>query len=159
MKVGIIGDTHGSKKSLNEIIAAFSDVKLFLHTGDHWQDGYYLEQKTGIPVYTVKGNCDNGEMSTEIVFTLKDKKFFLTHGHLYGVKYGLKALEERAMELHVDYCIYGHTHRTFMEKVNDVWFLNPGSITWNREEQNYAGILLEYNHKNFSCCFLDVDIS
>lgn len=58
MKIGIVGDTHGSQAALKKIIEAFQGVELFIHTGDHWQDGVLLEQKTGIPVFTVKGNCD-----------------------------------------------------------------------------------------------------
>lgn len=158
MKVGIIGDTHGSNESLTKILQAFSEVELFLHTGDHWQDGALVEQKTGIPVLTVKGNCDRGEMSDELVFTLSGKRFFLTHGHMYGVKYGLGILIARATELSADYCVFGHTHRTMLEKRNGIWFLNPGSLTWPRVQGKYAGILLEDLNNIFVTRYIDIDM-
>lgn len=159
MKVGIIGDTHGSQESLKKILSAFSEAELFLHTGDHWQDGVFVEQKTGVPVLMVKGNCDRGEMSDELVFTLSGKGFLLTHGHMYGVKYGLGILTAKATELSVDYCVFGHTHRTMLEKRNGIWFLNPGSPTWPRVQKKYAGILLEDLNNIFVPRYIDIDMN
>jgi putative phosphoesterase len=158
VKIGIIGDTHGSIQSLIKILDLFSEVELFLHTGDHWQDGAAVEQKTGIPVLTVKGNCDRGKMSSELVFTIARKKVFLTHGHLYGVKSGLNTLLTRAGELSADYCVFGHTHRAMIEKRKGIWLLNPGSMTWSRVQKNYAGILMEVQNNIFVTRYIDIDM-
>jgi putative phosphoesterase len=157
MKIGLVGDTHGSKEALVIIRRVFHDVQLFFHTGDHWKDGVYLEQETGIPVLTVKGNCDYGSMSSELMFTIKSKKFFLTHGHLYGVKYGLTSLFARAQELDVDYCFFGHTHCPLLTKHKGIYFLNPGSLVWSRGKETYAGIILEYQENNFISRFINID--
>ncbi len=157
MKIGIIGDTHGSQPALQKIISIFRDIELLVHTGDHWQDGVYLEKTTGIPVYTVKGNCDHGERDTELCFTLKGKRFFLTHGHHYGVKYGLQTMAYRAEELRADYCIFGHTHQPMIENFQQIIFLNPGSIAWPRNESNFAGIIMEYRDNLFISQFKNID--
>jgi putative phosphoesterase len=158
MKVGIIGDTHGSQEALKTIINSFKEVELFIHTGDHWQDAVCLEKKTGIPVFTVKGNCDYEERASELCFTLKGKRFLLTHGHLYGVKYGLQTLAYRAEELGVDYCVFGHTHRAIIENYNNIVFFNPGSIAWPRGENYFAGIILDYRENIFISQFKNIDM-
>jgi len=157
MKIGIVGDTHGSQTALEKIAEVFRGVELLVHTGDHWQDGVLLEQKTGIPVFTVKGNCDFGEREEELCFTVKGKKFFLTHGHRYGVKYGLQTLTYRAEELGVDYCIFGHTHQQLIESYQQIVYLNPGSIVWPRGENHCAGIIMEYRQNLFISQFKNID--
>ena len=157
MKIGVIGDTHGSREALKKIMQVFEGVELFIHTGDHWQDGVYLEQQTGTPVFTVKGNCDRGERDSELLFTLKGKKFFLTHGHLSGVKYGLQRLAYRAEELGVNYCIFGHTHFPVIDRYEQITMLNPGSIVWPRGDYRCAGILMEYREDLFISQFKNVD--
>lgn len=157
MKIGIVGDTHGSKEACAIISRVFHDVQLLFHTGDHWQDGVYLEKETAIPVITVKGNCDHLPRANEALLTVKNKKFFLTHGHLFGVKYGLHTLQERAEELAADYCLFGHTHSPLLLERKGIWFLNPGSLAWPRGNVNYAGIMMEYHDNTFDSCFMNID--
>jgi putative phosphoesterase len=157
MKIGIVGDTHGSKEAMAIICRVFHDVQLFFHTGDHWQDGLSLEEETGIPVFTVKGNCDHGTMSSELLLTIENKKFFLTHGHLYGVKYGLDTLLARGREENADYCLFGHTHSPMLTEYKGIWFLNPGSLVWPRGKDTYAGIILERRENTFISCFMSID--
>lgn len=149
MRIGIISDTHGSKSSLNMIHNAFKNVDFFIHAGDHWQDGYYLQKKYKVPVIAVKGNCDLNTFPYEIVFELKNKRFYVTHGHRYRVKDGLQCLYYRAQECKADYCIFGHTHEPQIASVKNITFLNPGSLTWPRGEKKYLGIVLEYWDNNF----------
>ena len=37
-------------------------------------------------------------------------------------------------------CLYGHTHRYFNEKIDGVWVINPGSVTYPRDGQ--AGFVI-----------------
>lgn len=154
MKIGVVGDTHGSKEACALICRVFKDAQLLFHTGDHWQDGVYLEKITGIPVITVKGNCDYKERDKEVLMNVENKKFFLTHGHLYGVKYGLTVLQERAEELGVDYCLFGHTHKPLILEKKGIWFLNPGSLVWPRGREKYVGILMELKQNTFVSSFV-----
>jgi len=157
MKIGVVGDTHGSREALVIISRVFQDVQLLFHTGDHYQDGVNLEKKMGIPVFTVKGNCDYKTRDTEVLITLEGKKFFLTHGHLFGVKHGLNTLQDRAAELEADYCLFGHTHRPLILEYQGVWFLNPGSLAWPRGPEYYAGIIMELQKNTFKSCFRNID--
>ncbi|MGI6144564.1 MAG: metallophosphoesterase [Clostridia bacterium] len=157
MKIGIVGDTHGSKKAFAIISKVFKDVQMLFHTGDHWQDAVYLEQIMGIPVITVKGNCDRAVRENELLLTVENKRFFLTHGHLYEVKYGLTSLQFRAEELGAEYCLFGHTHSPMILENNGIWFLNPGSLTWPRGKETYAGIIMEYKKNCFESSFMNID--
>ena len=154
MKIGIVGDTHGSQKAFAIISKVFRDVQLLFHTGDHWQDAVYLEKTMGIPVITVKGNCDFAARENEVLLTVENKSFFLTHGHLYEVKYGLTSLQFRAEELGAEYCLFGHTHSPMILENKGVWFLNPGSLAWPRGKEIYAGIMMEYDQNCFESCFM-----
>lgn len=157
MKIGIIGDTHGSRRSLEIIEKNFSKVNFFVHTGDHWTDGQLLEKKLRVPVLAVKGNCDSGDFSSELRFAVKGYRFFVTHGHQYQVKFGLQRLYYRSKEEQTDYCIYGHTHVPHCERIDGILFLNPGSLTWPRNAEQYAGILLEYSEAGFQARFVEAD--
>lgn len=156
VRIGIISDTHGSKNNLNIIYNAFKTVDFFIHAGDHWQDGYYLQKKFKVPVVAVKGNCDLRPFPQEMVFELKNKRFYLTHGHHYRVKYGLKNLYYRAQECKADYCIFGHTHEPLVTLVDNITFLNPGSLTFPRGVTKYLGIMLEYKYNDFHPYLLEV---
>lgn len=145
MQIGIIGDTHGSTESMAKINDVFPPVEFYIHTGDHWQDAVYFEKKWRVPVLTVKGNCDCGEYPSELLFTAGGKKFFVTHGHRYGVKFSLHRLFYRALEEGADYCIYGHTHILRYEEMEGIWFLNPGSPICPRGLKKCSGILLQEN--------------
>lgn len=148
MRFAIIGDTHGSIKEMGDPTKIFGQVQFLVHTGDHWQDGLLIEKIWGIPVLAVKGNCDRGPAPTELIFDIKDTRFYVTHGNIYGVKAGLQQLFYRASEVGASFCIFGHTHIPYSEKIESITFLNPGSWTWPRSERRCAGILLSLE-KNF----------
>ncbi|MBZ4654623.1 MAG: hypothetical protein JG781_1980 [Peptococcaceae bacterium] len=154
MRFGIIGDTHGSIKEIGDPRKIFSQVQFLVHTGDHWQDGLLIEKKWGIPVLAVKGNCDSGPVPSEFVFDIEDTRFFVTHGNNYGVKAGLQRLFYRASEVGAHYCIFGHTHIPYCEKIETIVFLNPGSWTWPRSERRYAGILLSLEENSWQYQFI-----
>ena len=53
--------------------------------------------------------------------------FFLTHGHLFGVKSNLTRLKLEANRVGAQVALFGHTHRAFCEQDGGVWYLNPGA--------------------------------
>jgi len=85
-------------------------------------------------------SVDYDTKDTEI-FELNGKKIFLTHGHLYGVKSTMKEIEAKAEEIEADICIFGHTHREYMNEKNDIIYLNPGAL----QDKKYV----IYNGKKF----------
>ena len=53
MKIGIIGDTHGSQQAIRKVLQLLPPVELLLHTGDYAPDANLLETLTGLPVIKV----------------------------------------------------------------------------------------------------------
>ena len=130
MKAIVMSDSHKDFDSILRIIEKEPDATLFIHAGDVQQDVDDLESVfPTIPIAHVLGNNDyfvHG-VPDERFFTFGDKKIFLTHGHTYRVKYGLDAVIHKAESMGADICIFGHTHRAHLEKVRNLWVLNPGS--------------------------------
>ena len=65
----------------------------------------------------------------------------LTHGHNYNVNYGLMNLSYKAEEENAQIVLYGHTHRYNVDYINNIFFLNPGSVSRPRDKDASAAIL------------------
>ena len=146
MKVLIVSDSHGFVSELGELKSRHEkEVDLFLHCGDselsameEVMDGYI----------TVQGNCDYEEKyPKQILQDAAGKKIFLTHGHLYGVKSSINNLAFKAKEVGANIACFGHSHYLGMEMVDDILFINPGSLRLprGRMEQTYVILSIEEN--------------
>lgn len=138
MKALVLSDSHSH---FNLILNIYNlekpDVVIF--AGDNSKDGHelsFIDEST--PFYIVKGNCDFFDYNSDDVmeFKLENKKFFLTHGHLYGVKGNYRSIEKEASVKDVDIVIFGHTHIPYYKRRAGVEFFNPGAA----QDGNY-GIL------------------
>lgn len=91
--------------------------------------------------YMVKGNCDyfDRRHSEENLFEIDNVKIFLTHGHLYDVKRGLSSIKEIGKKLNASLVVFGHTHKPYIEKDEDMTLFNPGAT----EDGRYGIIILE----------------
>lgn len=138
MKILIMSDTHGLTNEI-ETIKKRHDSDVVVHCGDSElaSDALVLN---GVEV--VKGNCDSASgFVEEIIVDLDDGiTCLVTHGHLYGVKGYLQKLIDRAEELAVNFCFFGHTHIAGTVTVNNTIFINPGSLKTpqNSIEKSYA---------------------
>ena len=94
-----------------------------------------------VPFAIVKGNTDSDDFDTREtkVFDLFGKKVLLTHGHLFNVKTTLKELEKKAHYENVDICVFGHTHKEFLEEKNGIIFVNPGALQDKKYVIYYGG--------------------
>lgn len=128
----VVGDTHGEYARLKKEVTSLPAIDLLLHTGDHYRDGVSLARELGIGYQAVLGNCDRGDGARELVLELEGHRLLMTHGHLYNVKRTLNNLYYRALELSCGIVLFGHTHASFLEEVQGVWIMNPGSPTFPR---------------------------
>ena len=150
MKILCFSDSHNNAFFMKKAIRANSDADAIFFLGDGIED--VLSMKADFPdkaFYIVKGNCDTGRAfafnppikKTETVDIL-GKRITLTHGDLYGAKFGTAGLEKLAIETNSDIVVFGHTHRPeslyFPEKENTAedepsaakrfYLFNPGSV-------------------------------
>lgn len=131
MKILLISDSHGNKKTLANFLQSVQfDYAFFL--GDGLRDVESLDQ---IKVKRVCGNCDF--FSSEAVTryeNLAGKKFMLTHGHDYRAKLTKSLMLQTAKQNYCDVVCFGHTHTQTNEYLDGVLFVNPGAF----KSGNYA---------------------
>ena len=143
MKILIASDSHGRSDLLYK---AFDTEKpdMVIHLGDLEDNKDIVERELGaprIPCLFIKGNCDydsEGKLLRSSVFTLKNHRFFCTHGHLYSVNYNLNGLMYEAKDNDCDIVLFGHIHRPVNEFMDlpfgagKIHVINPGSIAYPR---------------------------
>ena len=92
--VVLVSDSHGDEKALQKLLSRIAEMErrpdAIFHMGDFVTDGRYLEEESGIPVVSVRGNCDlwAAEEPEDRLLNINGCRVFLTHGHRYRVKAG-----------------------------------------------------------------------
>ena len=148
MKVLIVSDTHRLNGTLQTVIEKEKPFDLFFHLGD--AEGsedliteWCREQNALCQVHMVAGNNDFfSALPRENEVRIGPYKAFLTHGHLYNVSVGTSRLLDEAKDRKAQLAIYGHTHRPQLAKRDDVMILNPGSLSFPRQEGRRPSYML-----------------
>ena len=131
MRLLVMSDSHGRDWRVRAALEAHPEVGAWIHLGDGLREATRLAEEFPIPLYAVRGNCDFWQPgippeSREEQFG--GKRVFFTHGHLYGVKYGLYRVTAAAREREADILLFGHTHQPMTDYQEGLHILNPGSI-------------------------------
>ncbi|TCL74177.1 hypothetical protein EDC14_1004113 [Hydrogenispora ethanolica] len=138
MRVGVVGDIHGSYHELRKAVRAMGKIDHLLFTGDGYRDICRLREETGLFVRGVAGNCDFvSEFPLEQTFQLDEFKILLAHGHQYGAKTGLSRLGQAGREQGAALVVFGHTHQPLSTTWNEIRLLNPGTLS---RERSYGGV-------------------
>ncbi|MDF2504690.1 phosphodiesterase [Clostridium sp.] len=159
-KLFFISDIHGSLYYLKKVLEIYESEKAdyIIILGDELYHGprnplpkeynpkavVQLLNTYKDKIIAVRGNCDSEVdemvldypmMATYSIVLYNGRRLFLTHGHVYD-KNKLPNLSSG------DAIIYGHTHVPLAEKQNDIFVINPGSISMPKENNpNSYGIL------------------
>lgn len=163
MKYLIVSDIHGSKDSANIIKDKFLSQKcdkiillgdiLYHGPRNDLPESYHPKSVITIlnelsnNIIAVKGNCDaevdqmvlNFKILDEYSFVHNNKVIYCTHGH--HVNY------LKPTKYEVDYVFHGHTHIIRKDVVNNVTYINIGSITIPKENTAKCYGILEENLK------------
>lgn len=158
MKVLIVSDTH--KKNENYFYVLEKEKPdLVIHCGDAEGSEYALTKAADCPVEIVLGNNDFfSELPRELMLDIGPYKVWVVHGHNYYVSMGNENLKREAVERGADIVFYGHTHRPVIDTDDDVIAVNPGSLSYPRQEgrrPSYA--LMEMDNRDalqFSICYI-----
>lgn len=163
MKLFFMSDIHGSifyaKKAIENFKKEKADYIVIL--GDELYHGARnplpleynpkevaeLLNEFSDKIIAVRGNCDSEVDEMVLKFPImatystvldNGRRLFLTHGHIYN--------EDKLPKLSSgDVLIYGHTHIPKVEKRGDVFIINPGSITFPKENNPNSYGILERN--------------
>lgn len=136
MIIAVMSDTHMSKGNIKKACDSLKEVDTIIHLGDNVQDVDEIKKYYDGQIINISGNCDFCKIPSEKTFILGDKKFFITHGHKYGVKYDTFKLEYKAKEIGADIVLFGHTHVPYVSLEDGIWYVNPGSVSYSRSGSN-----------------------
>lgn len=135
MKILIVSDTHRQNKNVLSVIEKVKPIDLLVHCGDVEGAEDIIAEAAGCPVKMVQGNNDFwSNIPREQEFMIGDYKVWLTHGHNYYVSMNYEIIKQEAREREVDIVMFGHTHKPLISCSKDVTLLNPGSMTYPRQE-------------------------
>lgn len=143
MKILIISDTHGKNDAYLELIEQESPLDMVIHCGDIEGSEYLMAEAAGCPIQMVTGNNDFfSDLPAEKEFQIGKYKIWLTHGHTYYVSMNNEYIKREARARGVDVVMYGHTHRPVLDVEDDLITLNPGSLTYPRQEGRRPSYIL-----------------
>lgn len=138
MKCLCFSDSHGSSAAMRRAINKHPDAEVIFFLGDGLSDFEELIYDAGRMYIAVRGNCDScGILGDRMIkktdsISLMGYRILLTHGDLYGVKYGLDGIMGLAVDQRADIVLFGHTHQALEKYVSaengGYYLFNPGSI-------------------------------
>lgn len=124
IEIGLISDTHGLLRA--DVHTALAGVSLILHAGDVGGDEILDELALIAPVQAVFGNTDapgQPRLAAERVVNVDGVRIHLSHGYEVG-----RPTARRLVAAYPGFgvIVYGHTHVSKIERVDDVLVVNPG---------------------------------
>lgn len=135
MKILVVSDTHGNHKNLDRILNLAGEIQMFIHLGDVEGGEEYINAVVDTEKHIVRGNNDFfSDLPKEEEFYIGKYKTFISHGHSYYVSLDPEYIKEEGIERHADIVMFGHTHKPFLEQNEDITVLNPGSVSYPRQE-------------------------
>ncbi|MCI9221611.1 MAG: metallophosphoesterase [Lachnospiraceae bacterium] len=134
MRVLIVSDTHRKNENYFKALELVKP-QLVIHCGDAEGSEYALSEAADCPVQIVLGNNDFfSYLPKELELRLGSFRVWVTHGHNYYVSMGRERIKREAAVRGMDIVIYGHTHKPVVDKKDGVIAVNPGSLSYPRQE-------------------------
>lgn len=160
MRIVIISDTHGRNQNVKKVLETCGGIDYLIHLGDLCCGYYEFKDLLPCPSYIVRGNNDSSEhLPREIEAQFGKYRCLLTHGHYYGLWRGRDTLFDEAKKRGFDIVMYGHVHVPVIERRGGITVLNPGSLSFPRQEDRRPSwILMEFDDKgeaHFNINYLD----
>ena len=150
LKAGVISDTHGTFPFW--ALPVFKNTDMIIHAGDIDTPEVLNELQAIAPVVAVKGNMDKGPWANNLqeteIIEVGEVSLYLLHDIMQ-----LSIQPEGIFHA----VIYGHTHRSFAEKQNNVLYLNPGSACYPRHNEPASVALLYISGTNLNVEFVSAE--
>lgn len=159
-RILIVSDTHRKNENYLEVLKKCGPFDMVIHCGDVEGSEFTICEAAGCPVEMVMGNNDFfSELPREKEFTIGKYKVWLTHGHNYYVSMDNQTIKKEAGARGVDIVMYGHSHRPVVDYDKEVIAINPGSLTYPRQEgRKPSFIIMEMDSQgeaHFTIHYLD----
>ncbi len=144
MKLIVVSDNHGRKKQLDTILNKHVDADYFIHLGDSEME---VDDLKGY--IAVRGNNDYNGLKRFEILTLKNHQILITHGHGYFYGDNRDALIDIAKSYNCNVVMFGHSHIFEYQVIDEIAFINPGSLHHNRDftKPSYAIVEIDKDIK------------
>ncbi|MCM1144187.1 MAG: metallophosphoesterase [Blautia sp.] len=143
MKVLIVSDTHRQNDNFLRVMGKVGPIDMLVHCGDAEGSEDMITEAAGCPVYIVRGNNDFwSAVPRETEFMIADYKVWLTHGHNYYISMNYEVIKQEARDREVDIVMCGHTHKPIIDIGRDLTLINPGSLSYPRQEGRRPSYIL-----------------
>ena len=157
-KVIVVSDTHRQNENYFKVLEMHKP-DMVIHCGDAEGAEFEFREVADCPVEVVLGNNDFfSALPGELTLDIGPYKVWVVHGHNFFVSMGRENLKEEAAVRGADIVLFGHTHRPVIDTEGEVIAVNPGSLSYPRQEgrkPSYAVMVLDENDKiSFSIKFL-----
>ena len=135
MKILVVSDTHGRDENFEQAVMQETPFDMLIHCGDVEGREIFIEALTECPCHIVSGNNDFfSDLPREVMIQLEGHRILVTHGHYYGVSMGLYGVLDEGKARECQVVLFGHTHRPVEETEEGILLLNPGSLSYPRQE-------------------------
>lgn len=160
MKILIVSDTHRRDGNFLKVLEKEAPIDHMIHCGDVEGSEQMMEEACGCPVDMVQGNNDFfSTLPKEKELDIEGRRVLLTHGHYYYVSQGNEFIRREAIARRYDIVMYGHTHKPVVDIQKNLTVLNPGSLTYPRQDgRRPSYIIMEINESGeakYDLKFLD----
>ena len=128
-----MSDSHSTMRYMRLAIDTLKPEAV-IHLGDHYDNAETLEEEySHIRFHKLPGNCDRYRCPPDtlqiLCYCIGGVKFYMTHGHMHGVKSGLHRLIADAKAMNAQAALYGHTHTARVEYEDGIYYVNPGAVS------------------------------
>ncbi len=146
MKILVVSDTHRRDADYYDLVKLHKP-DMVVHCGDAEGSEEEMKLQTPCPLMMVLGNNDYfSDLPRELAFELRGLRIWVTHGHRYGVNLGPERIIEEAKRRGCDVVMYGHTHKPCVIGDGTVTAINPGSLSYPRQEgRKPSYIIMEFD--------------
>jgi putative phosphoesterase len=121
LRIGVVSDTHGLLRP--QIERCLAGVAHIVHAGDIGSPLIIAGLRRIAPVIAIRGNVDTGQWAEHYPET----QTVTLGGRCIYVLHDVKTLQFDPVSCGVDIVICGHSHRSRIETIRGVLYLNPGS--------------------------------
>ena len=159
MRILIVSDTHGRNGKFRVVYEKVKPVDMVLHLGDVEGTEQELESTVDCPLYAVAGNNDFfTQLPMEQEIQIGTYRAFLCHGHYYRVSMTNRLLADEARARNCSLALYGHTHKPVIQYDKGVMLLNPGSLSFPRQDNHRPSYMMMeidgQGEAHFTICYL-----
>ena len=127
MKILIVSDTHRKDDNLKKVLEETTPIDMLIHLGDLEGSEQYIPEwvNPGCQMQMVRGNNDFfSSLDKEREIEIGKYRVLLTHGHYYNI------------------AMFGHTHRPYFDDSHGIIVLNPGSLSYPRQEGRHPSYMI-----------------